>query len=68
MKIKVAKNYILDQIIYETDKKFYRENKDYWIPEKTYKSDYNSIWDEEDVTIEQLQDYIQKGYAIKINC
>lgn len=29
---------------------------------------YSSTWDEEDVTIEQLQDYIKKGHAIKINC
>jgi len=64
MKIKVAKNYRLDQIIYENDKINYI-NRMY---SKTYKSDYGSIWDEEDVTIEQLQDYIKKGYAIKINC
>ena len=39
-----------------------------YIQKKTYKSDYSSTWDEEYVTIEQLQDYIKKGYAIKINC
>lgn len=48
MKIKVAKEYLLDQMI--------------------YKSDYSSQWKEEDVTLEQLQEYVDKGYAIKINC
>lgn len=28
MKIKVAKNYILDQTIYEIDKKFHRSHRD----------------------------------------
>ena len=68
MKIKVAKNYILDQIIYESDKDYYRDHMYSLYPEKTYKSDYISTWDEEDVTIEQLQYYIKEGYAIKINC
>lgn len=68
MKIKVAKDYILDQIIYQTDRISYREQMFSLYPEKTYKSDYSSTWEEEDVTIEQLQDYIKEGYAIKINC
>lgn len=65
MKIKVAKNYILDQMIYESDIRAYRD-EGYFA--RTFKSDYSSQWKEEDVTIEQLQDYIKKGYAIKINC
>lgn len=68
MKIKIAKDYWFDQLIYESDLRFHREACDTWFPEKTYKSDYNSIWKEEDVTLEQLQEYIDKGYAIKINC
>ena len=55
-------------MIYESDLRFHREARDTWYPEKTYKSDYNSTWEEEDVTLEQLQEYINKGYAIKINC
>lgn len=68
MKIKVAKDYWFDQMIYESDKNFHRNHRDYWDSEKTYKSDYSSIWTEEDVTLEKLQEYIDKGYAIKINC
>ena len=68
MKIKVAKDYCWDQLIYESDLRFHREACDTWYPEKTYKSNYNSRWTEEDVTLEQLQEYIDKGYAIKINC
>ena len=69
MKIKVAKNYGFDQTIYKSDLNFYYDHTGgYCGLEKTYKSDYSSIWDKEDVTIEQLQDYINKGYAIKINC
>ena len=67
MKIKVAKEYLLDQMIYVSDLEFRRE-QDVWNPQKTYKSDYSSQWKEEDVTLEQLQEYVDKGYAIKINC
>jgi len=61
MKIKVAKSYNFDQMIYES----------YWDDDpdaKTFRSDYSSKWEVEDVTIEQLQNYINEGYAIKINC
>ena len=68
MKIKVAKDYLLDQLIYESDRRFCRENKDYWEPHKTFKSDYSSDWIEEDVSIDKLMEYIHEGYAIKINC
>ena len=68
MKIKVAKEYLLDQMIYDSDLKFHREFQDGWNPQKTYKSDYSSQWKIEDVTLEQLQEYVDKGYAIKINC
>ena len=63
MKIKIAKNYWFDNALYESDRHacWNHENK-------TYKSDYSSKWEVEDVTIEQLQNYIKQGYAIKINC
>lgn len=31
-------------------------------------SDYSGTWETADVTSEQLQEYIEKGYAIRINC
>lgn len=65
MKIKVAKDYNFDQMIYESDRQAYRDIGPY---ARTFKSDYSSKWEVEDVTIEQLQSYIDKGYAIKINC
>lgn len=65
MKIKVAKNYSFDQMIYESDRQAYRDIGPY---ARTFKSDYSSKWEVEDVTIEQLESYIKKGYAIKINC
>lgn len=65
MKIKVAKSYNFDQMIYESDTRAYWNDGSYV---KTFRSDYTSKWEVEDVTIEQLQSYIDKGYAIKINC
>lgn len=32
MKIKVAKDYLLDQMIYESDLNFHREYRDKWNP------------------------------------
>ena len=65
MKIKVAKEYWFDQMMYESDCKSYCNDGHF---ARTFRSDYSSQWKEEDVTIEQLQNYIKKGYAIKINC
>lgn len=65
MKIKVAKNYGFDQMIYESDRRAYHDEGHF---ARTFRSDYSSKWEVEDVTIEQLQSYIDKGYAIKINC
>lgn len=63
MKIKIAKNYWLDNALYESDRQAY------WNYENiTYKSDYSSKWEEEDVSLEQLEIYVKQGYAIKINC
>ena len=68
MKIKVAKDYSFDQMIYEYDRQAYWDYGPYAKTFKTIRSDYSSKWEVEDVTIEQLQSYIDKGYAIKINC
>ena len=61
MKIKVCKTYTLDQMLWDFDSKRANENL-------TYKSDYNSVFETEDVDETTLLDYIKKGYAIKINC
>ena len=34
----------------------------------TFFSDYNGTWEEVDITLEQLKEYVERGYAIKINC
>ena len=63
MVIKIAKNYWLDNALYELDRQAYWNHEN-----KTYESDYSSKWEEEDVSLEQLGIYIKQGYAIKINC
>ena len=63
MKIRVCKTYTLDQMIWEHDSRCARQYSDI-----TYKSDYNSVFETEDVDEMTLLDYINKGYAIKINC
>lgn len=62
MIIKVNKNQFLDDWDVEYSNKCYRSGTSL-----TKNTDiYNFV--EEDVTIEQLQEYINKGYGIKINC
>lgn len=63
MKIKVCKTYALDQMIYESDLRQARNHESL-----TYKSDYSSTFETVDVTKKELLDYIERGYAIKINC
>ena len=65
MVIKIAKDYYLDQMLYESDIKAYWDDGPL---SRTFKSDYSSKWEEEDVSLEQLGVYIKQGYAIKINC
>jgi hypothetical protein len=65
MVIKIAKNYNLDQMLYESDRKAYWDDDPL---ARTLKSDYSSKWEEEDVSLEELGIYIKQGYAIKINC
>ena len=62
--IKVCKDYQLNNMIYEFDRRAYFDgNRD-----MTFKSDYSVNFIEETVNQEQLLNYISKGYAIKINC
>lgn len=67
MKIKVCKTTRLDDIIHKIDSEFQYEIRSYWDPQKTCPSDYSTHFVDEDVTVEQLQEYVSKGYAIKIN-
>ena len=62
MKIKVNKNQFLDDWDVDYSNKCYRSGTS--LTESA--NIYNFV--EEDVTIEQLQEYINKGYGIKINC
>ena len=63
IKIKVAKDYLLTQMIYESDCRSARNGSN-----KTYLSDYGGDWVTEEVSIQTLREYISNGYAIKINC
>ena len=65
MKIKVSKNSDIMKAIFDYDRKRYR---DYHSFDGTWLSDYSPTWVEEDVTMEQLKEYINTGYSIKINC
>lgn len=63
MKIQVSKDYQWKQMWWETDMLYARRHEDV-----TYNSDYSPVFEEVEVTEEELIDYINKGYAIKINC
>lgn len=64
MKIKVCKDYLIDKSIYEYD--CYRAS--HYDTCFTIFSNYMNKWETIEVTNEELLDYINKGYAIKINC
>lgn len=63
IKIKVAKDYLLTKMIYESDCRSARNRIN-----KTYLAEYGGDWITEEVTLQTLQEYISNGYAIKINC
>jgi hypothetical protein len=66
MKIKLSKDYSLMKSIYDCDM---RNLRNLSICESiTCFSDYNGTWEEADVTLKQLKEYAERGYAIKINC
>ena len=50
-------------MMYESDFNSIRSGQYFTMP-----GDYEPEWETIEVTLEQLQDYINKGYAIKINC
>lgn len=63
MKIKISKNYCLCYDLYETDMERIRQRESF-----TYSTNYSPTWETVDVTLEQLQEYVNKGYPIMINC
>lgn len=65
MKIKVNKNQWLDD--YE-DYITRNWSRGIWDDMSITQNSATGVFKEEDVTSEQLMDYINKGYGIKINC
>ena len=65
MKIKVAKDSVLMNEIRIYDRERYRKEDHFG---GTWLSDYSPQWEDADVTQEQLEEYVNKGYAIRINC
>ena len=65
MKIKFSKDYSWVLATYEYDMKRAGAGRGESI---TILSNYGGTWEEADVTIEQLKEYVERGYAIKINC
>ena len=69
IKISVAKDKPLMDTIYDIDAEYSRTPSSYYITrEKTYLSDYSPKWEKEEVDMTTLTEYIDRGYAIKINC
>ena len=62
MKIKFSKDYSWMKTMHEYDRRRLREYEDFTIP-----SEYPVTWEDADVTQEQLEEYVNKGYAIRIN-
>jgi len=63
MKIKFSKDYSWAKMMHEHDRRCLREGDDLSTP-----SGYPVTWEDADVTQEQFEEYVSKGYAIRINC
>ena len=63
MTIQVSKDYSLKEMWYKFDSSRYRRGEIF-----TASSDYKPVFETIEVTEQELIDYINKGYAIKINC
>lgn len=69
IKISVAKDKPLMDTIYDIDAEYSRTPSLHYITrDKTYLSDYSPKWEKEEVDMKTLTEYIDRGYAIKINC
>lgn len=62
MKITYSENYNLNLWRHNQDALMLRYGNDV-----TY-APFSSFWIEKDVSLDELQDLVTKGYAIKINC
>ena len=67
MKIKFSKDYSWKETMQEYDRRHSREC-DILSYDFTTPSEYLVTWEDADVTQEQLEEYVSKGYAIRINC
>ena len=63
MKIRISKDYSLMQNLFVSDRNLLRQRK-----QVTMFSDYDGTWEEKEVTLEELAEYVKANYAIKINC
>ena len=64
MKIKVSEDYSWKQLMYESDMSDARRSV-----KKTYSNDYTPTFKSVEVSsFEEIEEYVSKGYAIKINC
>lgn len=63
MKIKFSKDYSWMEMMRESDTRRLRRDADL-----TMMSEYSATWEDADVSQEQLEEYANKGYAIRINC
>ena len=63
MTIQVSKDYSWKTLMHESDISRIRHHEHF-----TVGSNYDPIFETIEVTKEELFDYIDKGYAIKINC
>ena len=69
IKISVAKDKPLMDTVRDIDTKFTRDWSSWCsLRGKTYLSDYSPKWEKEEVDLQTLNEYIDRGYAIKINC
>lgn len=69
IKISVAKDKPLMDTVYDIDTEYLRTPSAHYITRgKTYLSDYSPKWEKEEVDVKTLIEYINKRYAIKINC
>ena len=62
MKITYSENYNLNRQLFIEDVARIRRGESL-----TY-APFSSFWKEKEVTFEELQELVNKGYAIKINC
>lgn len=62
MKVKVSKNYWFDMLMFENDRKASQRF------DVTTRADYSPVFEEMDVTMDELIELVEQNCAIKINC